>query len=211
MERHRHASSSLAHQGGSGWRSAGPAYLSRIIAQDDDIETWNGLHIQRGGSPGGSTPGSAGSKPATPGTPVQHGGHHQKVHGGKRALVVNKYPTLLAASRKIAPALRRRRLWRKLQAASTMIGKLGGKTASRLPQRTDICYHCRQPGHFKDKCPYVQLPESEARKQAAAEAAAAAVSHSCACIGSPCLRHCVHGAPIGGGGGGGSHRSAGWR
>jgi hypothetical protein len=25
------------------------------------------------------------------------------------------------------------------------------------------------------------------------------VSHSCACIGSPCLRHCVHGAPIGGG------------
>jgi hypothetical protein len=26
------------------------------------------------------------------------------------------------------------------------------------------------------------------------------VSHSCACIGSPCLRHCVHGASIGGGG-----------
>jgi hypothetical protein len=25
----------------------------------------------------------------------------------------------------------------------------------------------------------------------------AAVSHSCACIGSPCLRHCVHGASIG--------------
>jgi hypothetical protein len=23
------------------------------------------------------------------------------------------------------------------------------------------------------------------------------VSHSCACIGSPCLRHCVHGASIG--------------
>jgi hypothetical protein len=23
------------------------------------------------------------------------------------------------------------------------------------------------------------------------------VSHSCACIGSPCLRHCVHGDPIG--------------
>jgi hypothetical protein len=32
-----------------------------------------------------------------------------------------------------------------------------------------------------------------------ADPAAAAVSHSCACIGSPCLRHCVHGAPIGGG------------
>jgi hypothetical protein len=31
---------------------------------------------------------------------------------------------------------------------------------------------------------------------------AAAVSRSCACIGSPCLRHCVHGASIGGGGGG---------
>jgi hypothetical protein len=26
--------------------------------------------------------------------------------------------------------------------------------------------------------------------------AAAAVSHSCTCIGSPCLRHCVHGASI---------------
>eukprot|EP01047_Picozoa_sp_COSAG01_P066873 COSAG01_NODE_9321_length_2484_cov_7.972327_3_plen_101_part_00 len=25
-----------------------------------------------------------------------------------------------------------------------------------------------------------------------------AVRHSCACIGSPCLRRCVHGAPIGG-------------
>jgi SAM-dependent methyltransferase len=34
---------------------------------------------------------------------------------------------------------------------------------------------------------------------AAAEAAVAAVSHSCACIGSPCLRPCVHGASIGGG------------
>jgi hypothetical protein len=32
-------------------------------------------------------------------------------------------------------------------------------------------------------------------------AAAAAVSRSCACIGSPCLRLCVHGASIGGGGG----------
>jgi hypothetical protein len=37
----------------------------------------------------------------------------------------------------------------------------------------------------------------------AAAAAAARVSHSCACNGSPCLRHCVHGASIGGGGGGG--------
>jgi hypothetical protein len=27
---------------------------------------------------------------------------------------------------------------------------------------------------------------------------AAAVSHFCACIGSPCLRHCGHGASIGG-------------
>jgi hypothetical protein len=38
--------------------------------------------------------------------------------------------------------------------------------------------------------------------------AAAAVSHSCACIGSPCLRRCVHGAPIGGGGGGGAEGQA---
>jgi hypothetical protein len=29
--------------------------------------------------------------------------------------------------------------------------------------------------------------------------ALSAVSHSCACIGSPCLRHCVHGASIGAG------------
>jgi hypothetical protein len=33
------------------------------------------------------------------------------------------------------------------------------------------------------------------------------VSHSCACIGSPCLRHCVHGASIGGF----HHRPEGWR
>jgi hypothetical protein len=38
--------------------------------------------------------------------------------------------------------------------------------------------------------------------RAASAAAKAAVSHLCACIGSPCLRQCVHGAPIGGGGGG---------
>eukprot|EP01047_Picozoa_sp_COSAG01_P087906 COSAG01_NODE_20436_length_953_cov_1.412178_1_plen_256_part_00 len=35
-----------------------------------------------------------------------------------------------------------------------------------------------------------------------------AVSHSCACIGSPCLRHCVHGASIGARGGGARHRGA---
>jgi monothiol glutaredoxin len=38
---------------------------------------------------------------------------------------------------------------------------------------------------------------------AGGQAAALGVSHSCACIGSPCLRHCVHGASIGSGGGGG--------
>jgi hypothetical protein len=36
-------------------------------------------------------------------------------------------------------------------------------------------------------------------------AAAAAVSPLLACIGSPCLRHSVHGASIGGGGGDGDH------
>jgi hypothetical protein len=49
----------------------------------------------------------------------------------------------------------------------------------------------------------------EEADEAAAEAAAAGrrraqvppVSRSCACIGSPCLRHCVHGASIGGVGG----------
>jgi tetratricopeptide (TPR) repeat protein len=51
----------------------------------------------------------------------------------------------------------------------------------------------------------------------AARRVASWVSHSCACIGSPCLRHCAHGASIGGragdgaaaartaGGGGGGH------
>eukprot|EP01047_Picozoa_sp_COSAG01_P019109 COSAG01_NODE_1053_length_11913_cov_4.198307_6_plen_79_part_00 len=47
----------------------------------------------------------------------------------------------------------------------------------------------------------------EAAEQALAAAEredmAAAVSRSCACIGSPCLRRCVHGASIGGRRGGG--------
>jgi hypothetical protein len=47
-------------------------------------------------------------------------------------------------------------------------------------------------------------PPKTGRQQRVAAAAAAAVSHSCACTESPCLRHCVHGASIGGGGGGGS-------
>jgi hypothetical protein len=34
------------------------------------------------------------------------------------------------------------------------------------------------------------------------------VSRSCACIGSPCLRHCVHGASIGGAARGGPSRAA---
>jgi hypothetical protein len=46
-----------------------------------------------------------------------------------------------------------------------------------------------------------EAPEEEEEEEAAA--AAGAVRHSCACIGSPCLRKCVHGASIGGGGGGG--------
>eukprot|EP01047_Picozoa_sp_COSAG01_P044086 COSAG01_NODE_3962_length_5492_cov_71.874281_2_plen_189_part_00 len=37
------------------------------------------------------------------------------------------------------------------------------------------------------------------------------MSLSCACIGSPCLRDCVHGAPVGGGGGsGGAACAAAW-
>eukprot|EP01047_Picozoa_sp_COSAG01_P125491 COSAG01_NODE_54542_length_331_cov_1.034483_1_plen_53_part_01 len=41
----------------------------------------------------------------------------------------------------------------------------------------------------------------ELRQEAeAGHARALAVSHLCACIGSPCLRQYVHGAPIGGGG-----------
>jgi hypothetical protein len=45
-------------------------------------------------------------------------------------------------------------------------------------------------------------------------APSAAVSRSCVCIGSPCLRHCVHGASIGAAGSfewgrGGGRRHAG--
>jgi hypothetical protein len=43
-------------------------------------------------------------------------------------------------------------------------------------------------------------PARGGARPVSAAAAAAAVSRSCACIGSPCLRHCVHGAPVGGGG-----------
>eukprot|EP01047_Picozoa_sp_COSAG01_P065716 COSAG01_NODE_8928_length_2611_cov_1.805732_3_plen_166_part_00 len=51
---------------------------------------------------------------------------------------------------------------------------------------------------------WMQLPSSQ---PVAARRLWLAVSRSCACIGSPCLRDCVHGAPIGGGGGGGSRFS----
>jgi hypothetical protein len=44
------------------------------------------------------------------------------------------------------------------------------------------------------------MPCNFLQQQRTGEAVAAAVSRSCACIGSPCLRHCVHGASIGGGG-----------
>jgi hypothetical protein len=47
---------------------------------------------------------------------------------------------------------------------------------------------------------FVQARRKERAAQGGAppSAAAAAVSRSCACIGSPCLRHCGHGASIGG-------------
>jgi hypothetical protein len=46
----------------------------------------------------------------------------------------------------------------------------------------------------------VAATQAAREEHEAAAAAAAAVSRFCACIGSLCLRHCVHGAPIGGGG-----------
>jgi hypothetical protein len=53
----------------------------------------------------------------------------------------------------------------------------------------------------------LQLPApepepEEAEPEDGEPTTAAAVSRFCACIGSPCLRHCVRGASIGGGGGG---------
>jgi hypothetical protein len=51
---------------------------------------------------------------------------------------------------------------------------------TRWPRRTRWCAGCGRRG---------------------GRAVAAAVSRSCACIGSPCLRHCVHGASVGGGDG----------
>jgi hypothetical protein len=53
-----------------------------------------------------------------------------------------------------------------------------------------------------------QRLEALAASTSAAQARSA-VSRSYACIGSPCLRHCVHGASIGGGGGGGGAEVAG--
>ena len=53
----------------------------------------------------------------------------------QRRLVVNEFPTLLAASRLKAPAIKRKRMWRKLHAASLMIGKIGEKLpAQGFPQ-----------------------------------------------------------------------------
>jgi hypothetical protein len=49
-----------------------------------------------------------------------------------------------------------------------------------------------------------ELAAAPGAAAAAAASAAAAVSAFLAWIRSPCLRHCVHGASIGGGGGGGA-------
>jgi hypothetical protein len=46
------------------------------------------------------------------------------------------------------------------------------------------------------RCALVQI-ETLALSLACARCGREEVSHLCACIGSPCLRQCVHGAPIG--------------
>jgi hypothetical protein len=55
---------------------------------------------------------------------------------------------------------------------------------------------------------YADQAAQMAQAQAAVGAIEKKVSHSCAWIGSPCLRHCVHGASIGGRSRGDSHRGA---
>eukprot|EP01047_Picozoa_sp_COSAG01_P088167 COSAG01_NODE_20616_length_945_cov_0.864066_2_plen_91_part_01 len=66
----------------------------------------------------------------------------------------------------------------------------------------DLCEHCATDVPAAERRYQAQVDRAaERERQAAAEAewarelaqleAAEAVSHSCACIGSPCLRHCV--------------------
>jgi hypothetical protein len=56
--------------------------------------------------------------------------------------------------------------------------------------------------------PRAGAPGDGAGAEEGGEVDAGAVSHFWSCIGSPCLRQCVHGASIGGGGGGGGPSSS---
>jgi nicotinamide riboside kinase len=58
----------------------------------------------------------------------------------------------------------------------------------------------------RDYALYILTPPDyfPSKQDSTPSAGSSAVRHLCACIGSPCLRQCVHGAPIGGRGGGGA-------
>jgi hypothetical protein len=79
------------------------------------------------------------------------------------------------------------------------------ETTALMPMPSLVCVVGRRANRTLEAAVRVSLALLK-RQQASPRspaAAAAAVSHFCACIGSPCLRQCVHGAPIGGGRGGG--------
>jgi hypothetical protein len=63
------------------------------------------------------------------------------------------------------------------------------------------------PGTGSGRLQFLETAAAAAAAAGSSAAGSSAVRHLCARIGSPCLRQCVHGAPIGGGGGGGGQLS----
>jgi hypothetical protein len=88
----------------------------------------------------------------------------------------------------------------------------GGGSASKTALAELILSHKRRAGGGAEAEEALRPPGAVNRgaitgqQEPGGEVRPPAVSHFCACIGSPCLRHCVHGAPIIGGGGGGGCR-----
>jgi hypothetical protein len=86
------------------------------------------------------------------------------------------------------------------QGAPVLLGSGDASTESHAPTST--------PGRAEEPLlpgsPPPGSPAAVAVPEVEEDGNAAPVSDFLACIRSPCLRHCVHGAPIGGGGARGS-------
>eukprot|EP01047_Picozoa_sp_COSAG01_P027059 COSAG01_NODE_1770_length_9272_cov_5.371198_9_plen_182_part_00 len=82
----------------------------------------------------------------------------------------------------------------------------GARCCCTLPLRRAECRRDGEGGGARGRRSHSRLARLLGQLRPTLPAAAAAVSHSCACIGSPCLRHFVHGASIGGGGGATAHQ-----